>query len=562
MTEILESPLAADEKTAAPYRWRWLAFSAVLASSVMDLLDSTVINTAAPAIRASLGGSYATLQWMAAGYTMALAVMLLIGGRLGDMFGRKRMLLVGVAGFTVASVACATAASPTMLIVSRVLQGTFGAVMLPQGFGLIRDLFPPEEMKKAWTAFGPVMGLSAVLGPIIGGTLIHADLFGTGWRMIFLVNVPIGAFALTVAARFLPATPPAVRSARLDLPGIALAASGTFMLIFPLVQGRELGWPTWIKALLACSLPVLTLFAAYQVRRKRTGATPLIEPGVFTRRSYTSGVLFAIAFTGAMGGTLLTLGIFMQVGLGYSPLRASLTTAPWAFGAMVGSAASGMLMVKLGRTLLHIGLVGMGAGLAVLYAVFEYAGPGVTSVDFLVPLLIGGVGMGMIFVPLFDIILGEVTDHEVGSASSTLQAVQQLGMSLGVAVIGTVFFGLLGAQAHHNFDSAAAPRLRAALTRAGVPAPAQAPIVAGVRTCVHDREAEKDPDTVPASCRATGGSASPAVVRAVTTAGLDTHRRDALDAAETTALLTIGLIVLAFGLGFLLPRQARGSEMA
>ncbi|WP_433177973.1 DHA2 family efflux MFS transporter permease subunit [Actinoallomurus sp. CA-150999] len=556
MTEILESPLAADEKTTAPYRWRWLAFSAVLASSVMDLLDSTVINTAAPAIRASLGGSYATLQWMAAGYTMALAVMLLIGGRLGDMFGRKRMLLIGVGGFTVASVACATAGSPTMLIVSRVLQGAFGAVMLPQGFGLIRDLFPAEEMKKAWTAFGPVMGLSAVLGPITGGTLIHADLFGTGWRMIFLVNVPIGAFALAVAAKFLPATPPAVRSARLDLPGVALAASGTFMLIFPLVQGRELGWPLWTKILLACSVPVLALFAAYQVRRKRVGATPLIEPGVFTRRSYASGVVFAIAFTGAMGGTLLTLGVFMQVGLGYSPLRAGLTTAPWAFGAMIGSAISGTLMVKLGRRLLHIGLAGMGIGLAVLYGVFQYVGPDLTSVDFIAPLLVGGVGMGMIFVPMFDIILGEVTDHEVGSASSALQAIQQLGMSLGVAVIGTLFFGLLGAQAHHNFDASAAPRLRAALTQAGVPAPAQAPIVAGVRTCVHDREAEKDPDTVPASCRATG-SASPAVVKALTTAGLDTHRRDSLDAAGITALVTIGLIALAFGLGFLLPRKAR-----
>ncbi|GAB3958959.1 MFS transporter [Actinoallomurus acanthiterrae] len=557
MTEILESPTrAADEKIAAPYRWRWLAFSAVLASSVMDLLDSTVINTAAPAIRASLGGSYATLQWMAAGYTMALAVMLLIGGRLGDMFGRKRMLLIGVAGFTVASVACATAVSPTMLIVSRVLQGAFGAVMLPQGFGLIRDLFPPEEMKKAWTAFGPVMGLSAVLGPIIGGTLIHADLFGTGWRMIFLVNVPIGAFALAVAARFLPATPPAVRSARLDLPGVALAASGTFMLIFPLVQGRELGWPMWTKVLLACSVPVLALFAAYQIRRKRVGATPLIEPGVFTRRSYASGVVFAIAFTGAMGGTLLTLGVFMQVGLGYSPLRAGLTTAPWAFGAMIGSAISGMLMVKLGRRLLHIGLAGMGTGLAVLYGVFQYVGPGLTSVDFIAPLLVGGVGMGMIFVPMFDIILGEVADHEVGSASSALQAIQQLGMSLGVAVIGTLFFGLLGSQAHHNFDASAAPRLRAALTQAGVPAPAQAQIVAGVRTCVQDREAEKDPDTVPASCRTTG-PAAPAVVRALTTAGLDTHRRDSLDAAGTTALVTIGLIALAFGLGFLLPRKAR-----
>jgi EmrB/QacA subfamily drug resistance transporter len=561
MTAILEAPPAAHAGAPAPYRWRWLAFSAVMASSVMDLLDSTVINTAAPAIRADLGGSYAVLQWMGAGYTMALAVVLLIGGRLGDMFGRKRMMMIGVGGFTVASLLCAASISPEMLLAARVLQGGFGAVMLPQGFGLIRDLFPPAEMKKAWTAFGPIMGLSAVLGPVIGGLLIDADLFGTGWRMIFLVNAPIGAFALVVAARFLPAVPPTVRSARLDVLGVALAAAGTFMLVFPLVQGRELGWPVWILALLGCSVPVLAVFAWYQLRRKRAGATPLIEPSVFARRSYVSGVLFAIMFTSAMAGTMLTLGVFMQVGLGYSPLRASLVTMPWAVGAMIGSGISGALMARLGRTLLHIGLAGMAAGLVVLCVILRLAGTGIDGTDFVVPLLIGGVGMGMIFVPLFDIILGDVADHEVGSANSALQAIQQLGMSLGVAVIGTIFFGLLGTQAHHNFDTAAAPRLRAELTNAGVPAAAQERIITSARTCVSDRESQKDPDTVPASCAAPAAPASPAIGAAIAAAGLETHQRDSLDAAETTALVTVGLIALAFALGFRLPRRARAQSM-
>ncbi len=546
MTSALELP-PATEKPPAPYRWRRLAFSAVLASSVMDLLDSTVINTAAPAIRSDLGGSYAALQWMAAGYTMALAVTLLIGGRLGDMFGRKRMMLAGVAGFTVASTACALAVSPQMLIVSRVLQGVFGAVMLPQGFGIIRDLFPPAEMKKAWAAFGPVMGLSAVLGPVIGGVLINADLLGSGWRMIFLVNVPIGIFALVVGGRFVPAVAPSVRSARLDLPGVALAAAGTFMLVFPLVQGRELGWPLWTTVLLVCSAPTLALFAWHQVRRARTGATPLIETSVFKRRSYASGVLFAIFFTSAMGGTMLTLGVFMQVGLGFTPLRAGLTTAPWAAGAMVGSGVSAATMTLLGRRLLHIGLAGMAAGLVLLYVVLRHAGIGVGSGDLIVPLLIGGAGMGLIFVPLFDIILGEVGDHEVGSATSALQAIQQLGMALGVAAIGTLFFGLLGARADHTFDTTAAPRLTASLAST----PAAERVVAGVRTCVHDRESEKNPDAVPASC------AGVPLTPAVRDAALRTHRGDSLNAAEITALATVGLIAIAFGLGFLLPKKPR-----
>ena len=179
--------------SSTPYRHRWLAFSAVLAASVMELMDSTIVDVAAPAIRDDLGGSYADLQWMGAAYTLALAVLLLTGGRLGDMVGRKRMLLIGIGGFTVASLACAGAQSPELLIGSRVLQGVFGAMMLPQGFGLIRELFPPAEMGKVWGCFGPVMGLSAVLGPIVGGTLVDVDLAGAGWRSIFFVNLPIGA---------------------------------------------------------------------------------------------------------------------------------------------------------------------------------------------------------------------------------------------------------------------------------------------------------------------------------------------------------------------------------
>ena len=177
---------------AGGVRLRWLAFSAALAAAMMDLLDATVVNTAAPDIRVDLGGSFADVQWLAAGYTLAMAVMLLIGGRLGDLFGRKRMLLVGVAGFAVASVAAAAAPSTGALIAFRIVQGAVGAVMVPQVFGLIRDLFPPHEMGKAWGVFGPVMGLSAMLGPIVAGGLINADLLGTGWRMIFLVNVPRG----------------------------------------------------------------------------------------------------------------------------------------------------------------------------------------------------------------------------------------------------------------------------------------------------------------------------------------------------------------------------------
>jgi EmrB/QacA subfamily drug resistance transporter len=433
-------------------RRRWLAFAAALAATLMDLMDSTIANVAAPYIRNDLGGSYADVQWISAAYTLAMAVMLLTGGRLGDMFGRKRMLLVGAAGFTLASVASAFAPSIEALIAVRALQGGLGAVMVPQVFGLIRDLFAPQEMGKAFGILGPAAGLSAVLGPVVSGLLIDADLFGSGWRMIFLVNVPVGAFVLVAGAKFLPSVAPSATSRRLDVTSVGLAAVGAFMLVYPLVQGRELGWPAWVQALLVASVAVLAAFAWLQVRRQRAGVAALIEPGIFAKRSYVSGIAFALVFLVAMGGIGLTLGVFLQAGLGYSPIHAALTTAPFALGGFFGSASGAMLMHKVGRTVMQIGLLIMGAGLVALDVAVQHADTAVGSWDFVAPLLVSGVGMGMVWVPMFEIIVGDVADHEVGSASGVLQAVQQLGMSLGVAGIGTVFFGALGSHADRTRD--------------------------------------------------------------------------------------------------------------
>jgi EmrB/QacA subfamily drug resistance transporter len=441
------------EPPAAPlHPRRWLAFAVALAAAMMDLIDASVANTAAPRIRADLGGSYADLQWIAAAYTLAMAVMLLTGARLGDMFGRRRMLLVGVGGFTAASLACAAAPSPEALIVCRALQGGLGAVMVPQVFGLIRDLFAPAEMGKAFGILGPVAGLSAMLGPIVAGLLIDADLLGTGWRLIFLVNVPVGVAVLVLGRRLLPAGAPVARGLRLDLGGVVLAGVGMFMLVFPLVQGRELGWPAWSLGLLAGSVGVLGALGRHVVRRRRAGATPLIEPSILSKPSYVAGVVFALVFLGAMGGIVLILGVFLQAGLGYTPIHASLTTAPWALGGFAGSAAAGMLMPRLGRRLLHAGLVVMAGGLLALCAVLAHVGTSVGSWDFTAPLLVSGLGMGAVFVPLFDIVMAGVEPREMGSASGVLQAMQQLGMSLGVAGVGTVFFGLLGARAGYVAD--------------------------------------------------------------------------------------------------------------
>lgn len=429
-TETAEAP--------APHPRRWLGLIAILATTLLNLLDASIVNVAAPAIRTELGGTASTIQWLAAGYTLALAVGLLTGGRLGDMFGRKRVLMVGLVGFLAASLACGAAGSIEMLLAARVVQGAFAAVMVPQGFGLIRDLFG-RDMGKAYAVFGPLIGLASIAGPIVAGLLVDADLFGSGWRSIFLINLPLGIAALALGTKVLPAGAPRTRGLKLDLGGAVVAAIGMSLLLVPLVEGRELGWPAWSIAMLVASAPVLAYFVRGQIKRARSGRTALIELSVFAKRSYTSGIAFVVVFFGSVTGFSLAVGLFLQLGLGFGPLKASIAMAAWAVGAFIGSGASAGLAPKLGRGVLHLGLAMMTVGLVVLWLQFGAAGtPGTWALS--PALLVYGIGMGMIFVPLFGIITGDLEDHEVGSASGLLESFQQGAAALGVAILGTVFF--------------------------------------------------------------------------------------------------------------------------
>jgi len=426
-------------------RLRWLALAVILAAEVMDLLDATIINIAGPSIRADLHGSYSFMQWLAAGYTLAFAVGLVTGGRLGDIYGRRRMFVIGATGFTLCSLLCAIvpAGAPVgTLILFRVLQGAFGAVLIPQGFGILKEVFPPEELGKAFGAFGPVMGLSAVGGPIVAGALINADVFGTGWRMIFLINLPLGLLAVVGALRVLPASTPAP-SIRLDLPGTVLLSAGLLLLVYPLVQGRELGWPAWTVALLVLSLPVLLLFAAYEKTRTRSA---LVELSLFRKRVFGVGLLAGLVFSAGLVGLTFVVGVHLQVGLRFSPLRAGLALAPWALGIAVGSVLAGKYGARRGRQMLRLGLVVMVAGLAALLGTLHLAGAGLNAGDLIPALLVTGVGTGLAFTPFFDLVLAGVDEHELGSASGTVNAAQQLGGAIGVAGLATAYFALLARQ--------------------------------------------------------------------------------------------------------------------
>jgi EmrB/QacA subfamily drug resistance transporter len=430
------------------YRYRWMVLTVVLIADVMDLLDATIANLAGPSIRADIGGSETTLQWVLAAYTLTFAVGLITSARAGDLLGRRRLFLVGMAGFTLASLLCGLAPGAGWLIAARVAQGFFGAVMLPQGLAMVKASFSEADLQKAFIPFGPVMGLSAVLGPIIAGFLLDADLAGSGWRAIFWINVPVGVVATYLSWRYLPRTLERDRAARLDPLGTLLLTAASLTLIYPLVQGHDQGWPGWMFAMLGASA---VLWGAFVLSERRS-THPVIERSLFGNRAFVGGLVFLGTFFTAMTGFMLVINLFLQYGLRMSPMDTGLALSPWAFGMAVGAAASGAALgPRFGRRVLHGGLVVVVAGLALVWFAIDAHGVHTGGWDLAPGFFVTGLGSGAIFAPLFDVILADMGDREVGTGSGVLNAVQQFCGALGVAVLGTVFFELL--PAHGFVDS-------------------------------------------------------------------------------------------------------------
>ena len=422
---------------------RWAVLALVLAAECMDLLDGSIVNVAAPTIRTELRASAAALQWIIGGYALAFAVGLITGARLGDRYGRKRLFVAGAAGFAAASLAAAMAVSPAMLIGCRLAQGAAAALLIPQGLGIIRDFFAPAEQGRAFALFGPVIGLSAVLGPIIGGALVSLDAFGTGWRLIFLVNLPLAVAAAAGAARIMPESR-APLAPRPDGVGTLLCAAAMALLIYPLIQGRQAGWPAWTYLMMAASVLAAVLLAGWSRRQGLRGRGTLIETSVFRHRGYSAGLACVVVFFAGMAGTLLTLTLYLQFGEHFSAVHAGLTLAPFAAGSAAGAVAAATVIVpRLGRGALQVATVLIAAGTWWLRSIIAAHGLATSSAQLIPAQLILGAGIGMLISPLFDFILASVGDHEVGSASGVLNAVQQLASAIGVAAIGTVFFGTL-----------------------------------------------------------------------------------------------------------------------
>lgn len=427
------SPVGDDDNVS---RRSWLVLFTVLAASMMDLLDATIVNVAAPSISRSLDASAASLQWIITSYTLTFSVMLITGGRLGDVAGRKNVFVAGLGGFIAASALCSLAQSPAMLIGSRVVQGGFAALMVPQAFALIKAAFKPAQVASAFAVFGPFMGLSAMLGPVLGGALVTVG----GWRWIFLINVPAGLATIVAAVKVLPAHEARRGAVRLDLTGMALATAAVLLLVYPLVEGRPSGWPSSSFAMMAVSAPVLVVFALHQRARRHAGRDTFIETSLFRNRAFCAGVVTVMLFFGTASGVVLVNMLVMQEALHFSALHAGLTLIWWSLGTIAAMVGGTGFVQRVPRRVLQTGLITMAAGLGAAAVSLEQFGASLNSWTFAPALFTAGVGMGLVFAPFFGIVLAAVGDTEIGAASGLVNAVNQFGGAVGIAVLGTVFF--------------------------------------------------------------------------------------------------------------------------
>lgn len=424
-------------------KFRWLAVVVLLVASFMDLLDTTIVNVALPSIQDDLEASSSQLVWIVSGYVLSFAVLLITGGRLGDRYGRKTIFNLGVLGFTLASIGCAFAQSADGLVISRLVQGAFGAIMIPQVLSIIQVLFKPKERAAVFGLVGAVSGLAAVAGPLIGGLLVSGDVFGLGWRSIFVINLPVGILLLIASFAFVPNSK-SEKPVKLDVLGVALITVALFMLIFALIQGRELGWPVWIWIMMASSPVLIAVFVALQNREERVSGTALIPPSLFKNRGFSAGVVTSFAAYSSIGAFFLILALYLQTGLGFSAIEAGLATLPFSIGAFFGSGIAVPLAPRVGKFLITIGAIFQLVGYYLVKQVIFDKGDGLVGSNLIIPMAIAGVGLTLILVPLNDLSLAQTDVENAGAASGVLNTILQVGGAVGLAVISVVFFNVVG----------------------------------------------------------------------------------------------------------------------
>jgi EmrB/QacA subfamily drug resistance transporter len=445
-------PAPAPAQPAEPDPRRWKILPVLLSAMFMAMFDYFVVNVAAPSLQHDLGATQAGIELVVGGYGFAYASGLITGGRLGDLYGHRRLFLIGMTSFTLASLLCGLADSPALLVTARILQGATAAAMVPQVLALINLLFPLHERARAMAAFGATIGIGAVAGQVLGGVLLDANLFGWGWRTIFYINVPIGLAAAALAARWLPAHD-SRRGARLDPVGAVGISVSLALVLVPITLGRPEGWPVWTWVSMAAAVPFAAAVLRYEARLGRRGGAPVLNVELLKERVFAAGMAVAGGYLTFFAGFMLCLTLLLQDGLGLSPLHAGLAFAPLG----IAFAVSSWLARRFGPRVVSIGaatsLTGMVLTVATLAARGEH-----TSVWWLLPgMIVVGFGNGLALPSIIGAVLVRIPGPQAGMAAGALTTVQQFGNAIGVTVLGTVFFSVLGsAPTTHDYVTAMA----------------------------------------------------------------------------------------------------------
>lgn len=417
---------------------RWLALPVLLTGAFLPILDFNVVNLALPAIRQDLGASSSEVQFVISAYAATYAVFLITGGRLGDLFGRRRMFLLGVAGFTIASVLCGVAWSPAILVWGRILQGLTATAMAPQVLASIRVLFPSAEQGRALGCYGATFGLANICGQILGGALVSEHPFGFAWQAIFLINVPIGLAAFVGGLLFLSDSR-APQAQRLDIGGVVLLSLTLGLLVYPLIEGREAGWPAWIVGMLLASPFALLAFIRFEARLSARGGDPLVALHLLRNSAFAIGLVMALAFY-MLSSFYLTFAVYLQSGLHMSPLASGLATLPFATGFFISSLVSSYVMRLLGVRTLTLGFALQVIGFGIVMLSVDQVIP--ESLD--IGLVCGGLGFGTVMPSVIKAVIGSIDPRHAGLASGIMISTFQIGAALGVAIIGGIFYSILG----------------------------------------------------------------------------------------------------------------------
>ena len=435
------NPGSAAPEAADPKRWRALAVTQV--AGFMSLLDVSIVNVALPSIQRDLEASAGTVQWVVSGYALAFGLALVPAGRLGDTLGRRRMFLIALSAFLATSALSGAAPTAGLLIGARLLQGAAGGMLAPQNSGLIQDLFRGSERGRAFGILGATIGLATAAGPVVGGLILAAFTGPDGWRWVFYVNLPIGLVALVLAARLVPSTAGGgARGAHLDLAGSLLLGGGVLSLLLPLVQaeGGGLGRVWW---LVGVAVLLLATFVWWEARTARRGRQPLVDPRLAHTSGYAAGLGIGLVYFAGFTGIWLVFALFFQNGLGYSPLRSGLAVTPFALGVAASAVLAGRLVARLGRWLTVFGLAAVAVALAVAALVLRHIGGDGAAWAAAGPLLVGGLGGGMVTSPNITLTLASVPVRMAGVAGGALQTAQRIGSAIGTAALAGVFYAVL-----------------------------------------------------------------------------------------------------------------------